>query len=1000
MSVNTDEPIGYQDITVKYREHGEYQYFASFVVSFGYRGVPTNETDDPGIILARLWADGELIFDYATPTKAKPGLKWYVKYGHSDQMPIPGYELAYRDQLLVCFTDYPLGDSASIPTISAEFIDEQTYSVAGIMQSIALLAGYTEEQIITEGLSTSLVLGYVLDGTTTLETVATELGFLYDFTTAENAGVITFAHKYETGELVIDQVIPEGYLALLGEGSADNRIDVTERSADQSLPSKISAQYFDVDANFETGNQTVQRNGGPIRTHASTGDISVRVPIVAEGADIRSRLYDALTKAWQERNGHSLRLPPMYMALNPGNTIQWSNYGATYTGVLVKTTLNADNSTSVSVIEKDADYLPAILATQPPSTPVSWVGVDVVNTVIFDLVDTEEDQVQDGFLNLRLAMGGIAPDMFHGARFDLAPVGPLPAWVPVVTLSAAEEVMLAALDGTPAANATTLRITLRNMTAARLTDGIGAPLAVGNGSTAEVVTYTGVTPVGGDVYDLTGVARGLFGSDLFINVHLDGEGVAFVDDMPIFTIPVSDYVSGVNYLYRTVPFGLPDYDADTFVFVPSGNSRKPYSPENAVATRNLGGDWIITWDEDVRFTGEPDSIYSIDIFNEDWSQVVRRIQVLDTSVTGNTYTYYIEEQVIDGVNELDFVNALIYQINASHVGRGFPGGGVFFEVVELAGTIDANPTFTADLDIFGTIFLAGSIDPDPSFTAGLSVGASLEGTVDVNPLFAAEIQIGGVELEGSIDANPAFTADLEVTLALAGTVDVDPAFVGELESNVAAPVVVDSTSNFRHSTTNGTMAINTPTTIANDIIVAFIFRGGATLEAAPYTVPVESGWTLIDDETTAAEGRYAAFWRLATGSEPATYSFTQTGRTSGILVSIRGADTSAPIDATATNALGSAANNIDAPSVNATTTDDLLLCAAGFFTVGGNSSAGTITDPSGMTSVEFVNSSGTSNGTAASVAALTLTASGATGTKNFGWPFSRLAISGSILIKP
>lgn len=1213
MSVNTDEPIGYQDITVKYREHGEYQYFVSFVVSFGYRGVPTNEADDPGIILARMWADGELIYDMATPTKAKPGLKWYVKYGHSDQMPIPGYELAYRDQLLVCFTDYPLGDSASIPTISAEFIDEQTYSVAGIMQSIALLAGYTEEQIETEGLSASLVLGYIIDGSATLETVATDLGFLYDFSTAENAGVITFAHKYEAGELVIDQIIPDGFLSPLQEGG-DSRVDVVERSADQSLPSKISAQYFDVDANYETGNQLVQRNGGPIHTHSSTVDISISVPVVAEGADIRSRLYDALTRAWQERNGHSLRLPPMYMAMNPGNTLQWSNYGATYTGILVKTTLNADNSMTVSAIEKDADYLPAVIATQPPSTPVSWVGIDIVNTVIFDLVDTDEDQVADGFVNVRLAMGGVEPGAFHGARFELAPVGPLPAWTPVVTLSAAEEVMLAALAVTPADDATTLRIELRNMTADRLTAGIGENLAVGNGSTAEVVTYTGITPVGGDVYDLTGVDRGLFGSDLFINVHLVGEGVAFVDDMPIFTIPVSEFVAGTTYLYRTVPLGLPEYQADTFVFVPGGNSRKPYSPDNVDAIRDIGGDWVITWDEDLRFAGEPDSIYSIDIYNGDWSQVVRRVQVLNTETSGNTYTYYIEEQMIDGINELEYVNFLIYQINASHVGRGFPGGGAFGTVpANLEGTIQVDPIFTADLQIGNLVSLAGTLEVDPVFVADMEAPPTiinLEGTIEVDPVFTGEIEdtlptdpyyysvsllmrfnegdgatatvdsgqygrtvtvpsnnpvltddiytsapsssyhfddasyywevdghiddsfgMGDFTIEGSfdlgsspsgnragfgawggligdcnwylfvvggslwftiydaggsnltlssaggvfsantmhkvcvdrdgtklrmyidgvmvastttiwnmkttfarriqigvIDGNPGFGSvhgidDIRITKGIAryaddagytpapfggppspieleGTIQVDPVFEADLEVTVNPPTIVDSTSAFRHSTSNGDMAINTPTTIANDIIVAIIFRGGATLESAPYTTPVESGWTAIDDDTTSAEGRYAAFWRVATGSEPSTYSFNQTGRTSGILVSIRGADTSAPIDAFASNQSSSAVASINAPSVTATGADDLLLCAAAFFTVGGNSSAGTITDPSGMTPLEFVNSSGTSNGTAASATALTLTASGATGTKSFGWAFSRLAIAASILIKP
>src|SRR5690606_28364467 len=160
-----------------------------------------------------------------------------------------------------------------------------------------------------------------------------------------------------------------------------------------------------------------------------------------------------------------------------------------------------------------------------------------------------------------------------------------------------------------------------------------------------------------------------------------------------------------------------------------------YSPDNVHFTRDDGGDILITWNVDDRFGGEPDSIYSIDIYNSDWSAVVRRINALDTSVNGNQYNYFIEEQIIDGTNEQYFQNLLIYQINASHVGRGYPGGGRIeeSEPVDLGGIIDADPSFVGNLSGGLTLHdLAGTIDVDPAIEGELSGPRLLLGLINAN----------------------------------------------------------------------------------------------------------------------------------------------------------------------------------------------------------------------------------------------------------------------------
>src|SRR4051812_28097671 len=104
MAVTDPKPVETKTVTVKFTEWGEYHYFASFCLSFGYRE-DWKLTGD--IKVTRIWADGILIYARAGggAQTYNPGLKFTVRPGTADQMPIGGTELAYRDQLLIWFHD-------------------------------------------------------------------------------------------------------------------------------------------------------------------------------------------------------------------------------------------------------------------------------------------------------------------------------------------------------------------------------------------------------------------------------------------------------------------------------------------------------------------------------------------------------------------------------------------------------------------------------------------------------------------------------------------------------------------------------------------------------------------------------------------------------------------------------------------------------------------------------------------------------------------------------
>jgi hypothetical protein len=117
---------------------------------------------------------------------------------------------------------------------------------------------------------------------------------------------------------------------------------------------------------------------------------------------------------------------------------------------------------------------------------------------------------------------------------------------------------------------------------------------------------------------------------------------------------------------------------------------------------------------------------------------------------------------------------------------------------------------------------------------------------------------------------------------------------------------------------NGTsMLFNKPTGVATgDLMIANIaLRGGDT---SPPSYPSLSGWSQVtapdDYEAAGQHRRYVLLYKVATASEPATYTFTITGSGAnwgGAIVAFRNVDNSTPFDAIGT--YGSASGNVASP---------------------------------------------------------------------------------------
>src|SRR5690606_34733614 len=116
------------------------------------------------------------------------------------------------------------------------------------------------------------------------------------------------------------------------------------------------------------------------------------------------------------------------------------------------------------------------------------------------------------------------------------------------------------------------------------------------------------------------------------------------------------------------------------------------------------------------------------------------------------------------------------------------------------------------------------------------------------------------------------------------------------------------------------------------------------------------GWTALSGASAGSYSRAWAYYRVAGGSEPASYAWTFSGGADqivGVLTAWEGVDTTTPIDVSATSS--DTTNNTSATigGVTVVTPGALLLAFAGF---NNDTSGGTFagTPPAGMTELADV----------------------------------------------
>lgn len=201
--------------------------------------------------------------------------------------------------------------------------------------------------------------------------------------------------------------------------------------------------------------------------------------------------------------------------------------------------------------------------------------------------------------------------------------------------------------------------------------------------------------------------------------------------------------------------------------------------------------------------------------------------------------------------------------------------------------------------------------------------------------------------------------------------------------------VIDKTSATSGASAVSSLALTYPTLAANDVLIAQVH-----IASSSATITTPAGWTLIRSDT-GNNRRSSLYWKLANGSESGTVAFALSASVNAVggMVSVRGVDTTTPVDASAGQTNGSASTSCTAPTVTASAAGGMLL------TISSGVGNLTFTPASGQTEQWDVTTTAGSSNCASELATETLSASGATGTRASTMSGSVTSLGQSVVLK-
>jgi hypothetical protein len=217
---------------------------------------------------------------------------------------------------------------------------------------------------------------------------------------------------------------------------------------------------------------------------------------------------------------------------------------------------------------------------------------------------------------------------------------------------------------------------LASVTETQLANGFNAAVVFKTNGDIEIIQFLTVTALGSHRYQLTGLNRGVRGTDTMGTGHVAGETIVMLRTATVDPILLPLSAVNVTGYYRAVTTGTLPSEAIVEQQVFHGRDMMPYAPVHVAAALS-GGDIVLTWNRrarvngairdgtDVIPVGESSEAFQVDIYDGAGTSVLRTL----TTAT-ETVTYPAASITADFGSTPASLNAKVFQMSAT-VGRGF-----------------------------------------------------------------------------------------------------------------------------------------------------------------------------------------------------------------------------------------------------------------------------------------------------------------------------------------
>ena len=449
--------------------------------------------------------------------------------------------------------------------------------------------------------------GFIVNQQTSARSYIETLMAAHFFDGFEDSGVITFRKQTTVTAGIYDES------ALVVTDGADAKLDGfrVKRSQEHDISKTVNIGYFDVDREFEPSIQTASRY-----TSANQSETTINLPMVLgsrKAAQIADRI---LRNAWLQRETVSFALPITEIGLRPtdrvilnvdgiSNLVKITSINYQLAGVLscegvIESLDGLTDAANYTDYQSQATGVNGIFTPSdptPPATPLIGYWLDL--PLLKDFQAANGVYVAAGTTG-RFAGGALYLSQDGGV--DYFAVADLPEAITGVAVSELKaplhpfivdraSVLRVQLD--KASNAlssiTTLSALTRNQNVALIGE--------------ELIIFETATLVQPGVYELTGLHRGIRGTDHASASHTAYERFVLLSGVAQ-RIELENTYLGLSAQAKFVQdrASLDEVEAKTVQYV--GNAYKPYSVANLAASQISPGDWRLTWIRRTRLDGE------------------------------------------------------------------------------------------------------------------------------------------------------------------------------------------------------------------------------------------------------------------------------------------------------------------------------------------------------------------------------------------------------------